>query len=829
MKKKRILLGVTITILLIISSILVYLLVIRKDNNNIEERLNINEIITIPKIDISLGDTFYLKKEDNNKLVVYDFDNKKLSEQELDEDDFYEIYNNKYIIIKNDKKALVVDQNGKEIKSGTYAITVYSNDKNYIIIDNKLYNGNMEEVYELSDNLIVDNYINNKLYSSNIINNILILTFEDKENNMLIDLTTKEVLYKGYDDYFLFNENNDTIEYIAIKQDDTYDIYNMKNKKVVMSDVSIDENYIITKDNKKMYIYNNKIYEDNTKINKKYHLSTKDCEVGGKLLDNKNNTIIDKCMLYYEEVFNDVIIGSNIKEHVLYQNNKVITNDYISKVGDYILTYNYDEEGAVTKYKLYNKKGEKKDKSNEVSYLGNNIYLEYNTIEGTNIILDSNLNKIVDNINSIDCPYKNYCTVSDDNLNKKIYRDGKEVSSNIYYDITMDEDKIIAVGLFNTYIYKLGTKKEINIDTKEEVDINIDEIIDKYKLDNIKDKIKDNEELFKKYAYIVENNNNLLDYKKQVMDMFDLIVSNKEYLNELRLLNKLKELNIVYSDDLGRGVGGTYSDYDTKVSLLDKDNYTLYHELTHFADFSFNNYNNIYNLYNCNNKYVVKKGYDISCSPIYIDTNFITEAGAELYSGKYYTHELEAYTPAPTILEALEYICGTKELNEWFFNSDAYFKKLWLEAGYTTEETEKIISSLSNRTKILSSGNDDTIFIVDTLIDLYKIKKNDNFMNDSKFKYILRTLIDYRRDFTTSNYSSELNTIVSENNNIAEVLNSSLDGYTLYKTFGDLIIIDGKEYISSLGYKGNEIGALLIDYDFDNNKVLDYKYTLRDN
>ena len=95
MKKKRILLGVIITILLIIiSSILVYLLVIKKDNNNIEERLNINEIITIPKIDISLGDSFYLEKEDN-KLVVYDYNNKKLSEQELGEEDFYEIYNNK--------------------------------------------------------------------------------------------------------------------------------------------------------------------------------------------------------------------------------------------------------------------------------------------------------------------------------------------------------------------------------------------------------------------------------------------------------------------------------------------------------------------------------------------------------------------------------------------------------------------------------------------------------------------------------------------------------------------------------------------------------------
>ena len=52
------------------------------------------------------------------------------------------------------------------------------------------------------------------------------------------------------------------------------------------------------------------------------------------------------------------------------------------------------------------------------------------------------INKIVDNINSIICPYKNYCIVSDDNLNKTIYRDGKEVSSNIYDDITIDKDKI---------------------------------------------------------------------------------------------------------------------------------------------------------------------------------------------------------------------------------------------------------------------------------------------------------------------------------------------------------------------------------------------------
>lgn len=125
----------------------------------------------------------------------------------------------------------------------------------------------------------------------------------------------------------------------------------------------------------------------------------------------------------------------------------------------------------------------------------------------------------------------------------------------------------------------------------------------------------------------------------------------------------------------------------------------------------------------------------------------------------------------------------------------------------------------------LFSNEDKTGNIIGLLVGVILLLGMNDILDLDK----IWKLIDYRRDFTTSKYSSELDIIVNENNTITNALNSSFDGYILYKTFGDLIIIDGKEYISSLCYKGNEIGALLIDYDFDNNKVLNYKYTLRDN
>ncbi len=810
MKKKKLIVIILVIILGISIGTTTYLLLPKK-NNLKEPVLNINNTIVINSLNVEVGNDFYIVKNDNG-FTTYDLSQNKLYtyEDKLTE---YSIYNN-YIIITNEDKTLVIDKNGKEIITGKYLTSLYNNTK-YLIIDNKVYNSNMNEIYTLPD------YFNDKeLYLCQIINDNLIMTFEDKQYNKIINLNTKEEVYTNFDEYISTEIENEESKYIIIKFNDKYDIYDTIKKEIVIKDINIDRNLLISKDNETIYIYNDKIYKNNTKINNKYHMDNTSCEVGGKLLDKKNNIIIDKCMLYYEELFTDIIMGSDNENSVLYINNKILSANTFAKEGEYIISYTYNENESTSK--IYNKEG-KEIKTGSITYfINNNIYKEYNTTTQTFYFTNNKLEKISPEFEYIECPYNNYCNVLDTNYNKTLYRNGKKITSNIYDEIIVKENYIVATTVFNTYIYLLGTNPEININTKEELDINTNEIIDKYELKSMKTKIKDNIDFFNKYAYIIENNDKLLDYKKQVLDIFEIIIDNKKYLNEISLLKKLKELNIVYTDDLDPGVAATYEDGNTRINLGEKDTGTLYHELTHFIDYSFNSNNYQYHLYKCDNKYIIQANYSSQCEILRIETNFITEAGAELYSGKYFTKEIEAYSPAPLILEALEYIYSQEEINKWFFESDTYFKKIWLDMGYSFEDAQKVIESLTKRTKIGYYNDDDTIFLVDAIIDLYKYQNSNEFLQDNKFTYILRSLIGYKKDFSNSKYSNELKTITSNNDTIKKIFKEKFPDYYFYNDFGNFIIIDNKPYLSFLAYYKGKTKILLINYDFDNNSIIDY-------
>lgn len=810
MKKNKIIVIILVIILGISIGTTTYLLLPKKSNLK-EQPLNINNTIIINSLDVEVGNDFYIVKNDNG-FTTYDLLQNKLYTYE-DKYTGYSIYNN-YIIITNEDKTLVIDKNGKEIITGKYLTSLYNNTK-YLIIDNKVYNSNMNEIYTLPD------YFNDKeLYLCQIINDNLIMTFEDKQYNKIINLNTKEEVYTNFDEYISTEIENEESKYIIIKVNDKYDIYDTIKKEIVIKDINIDRNLIISKDNETMYIYNDKIYKNNTKINNKYHMDNTSCEIGGKLLDNKNNIIIDKCMLYYEELFTDIIMGTDNENSVLYINNKILSANTFAKEGEYIISYTYNENESTSK--IYNKEG-KEVKTGSITYfINNNIYKEYNTTTQTFYFTNNKLEKISPEFEYIECPYNNYCNVSDTDYNKTLYRNGKKITSNIYDEIIVKENYIVATTVFNTYIYSLGTNPEININTKEELDINTNEIIDKYELKSMETKIKDNIDFFNKYAYIIENSNKLLDYKKQVLDIFEIIIDNKKYLNEISLLKKLKELNIVYTDDLDPGVAATYEDSYTRINLGEKDTGTLYHELTHFIDYSFNSNNYRYHLYKCDNKYIIQANYSSQCEILRIETNFITEAGAELYSGKYFTKEIEAYSPAPLILEALEYIYSQEEINKWFFESDTYFKKIWLDMGYSFEDTQKVIESLTKRTKIGYYNDDDTIFLVDAIIDLYKYQNSNEFLQDNKFTYILRSLIGNKKDFSNSKYSNELKTITSNNDTIKELFKEKFPDYYFYNDFGNFIIIDNKPYLSFMAYYKGKTKILLIDYDFDNNSIIDY-------
>lgn len=812
-KKKIIFILLGLLLILIMGIIL---LIIYKDKDNNE--LNINDKIVINDPDVFIYNNFYIKKNEDN-IMVYNFDNDIIYKYD-GKIDGYEVFNDKYILMDNDNEYMVIDNTGNMVTKGTNGMSVHEMDTNikYIIVDNKIYDNEMKEIYELPDYFVEETFVNYNLYSLNITNDILAMVFVNNEHNMLVDIDTKKEMYLGFDGYLRLSDR-----YIAIGYDNKYKIIDTDSKKVIYDNVRVDENLIIWNNDNYIYIYNDKIYTDGTKINDKYYMKSEGCKVGSKLVSD-NEIKISECMLYYEEYDNDVIMGFNIDNSILYINGDIKKASIFNKIGRYIKSYQYND--GLTVYNVYDSGGKKVLENKELYYLGNDIYQEYDIDENISYFLDSNLNIISDKFNYASCNKNGYCIVSDNNYNKMLYKDGKVVTNNIYDDIEIKDNYITAKMLFNSFIYRLGNLDEINIDYVEEVKIDADEMIDKYDLSSFKDKIDNNKVLFNKYAYIVENNNNLLEYKKQVMDMFSVVIDNKEYLNELTLLRKLRDLNIEHVQDLGVGVAGVYSDSlgEIKIKLKERDNNTLYHELMHFIDYSFNNNSFGSYIYNCNGKYSIGKSYNTTCEIVSIDTNFITEAGAEVYSGKYFTKEIMAYQPAPTILEALEYICGSNEVKNWYFNNDIYFKMLWFDIGYSKEEVDKVIEALTSQTQVIKSGDDNIILIVDSLIDLYKYRNGNEFLNDNKFKYIIRSMLDYRHDFSSSKYKNELEEIMSDRDTIVNVFRDKFSEYGCYSGYGEVLIIDNQVYISISCYKDNKLGVLFVEYDFDNNKVLDYSY-----
>lgn len=812
--KKKIIFILLGLLLILIMGIILLIIYKNKDNNE----LNINDKIVINDSDVFIYNNFYIKKNEDN-IMVYNFDNDIIYKYD-GKIDGYEVFNDKYILIDTDNEYMVIDDTGNMVIKGINGMSVHEMDTNikYIIVDNKLYDNEMKEIYELPDYFVEETFDNYNLYSLNITNDVLAMVFVNNEHNMLVDIDTKKEMYLGFDGYLRLSDR-----YIAIGYDNKYKIIDTDSKKVIYDNVRVDENLIIWNNDNYMYIYNDKIYTDGTKINNKYHMKSEGCKVGSKLLYD-NEIKISECMLYYEEYDNDVIMGFNIDNSILYINGDIKKASIFNKIGRYIKSYQYND--GLTIYNVYDSDGKKVLENKELYYLGNDIYQEYDINENISYFLDSNLNIISDKFNYASCNKNGYCIVSDNNYNKMLYKDGKVVTNNIYDDIEIKDNYITAKMLFNSFIYRLGNLDEINIDYVEEVKIDADEMIDKYDLSSIKDKIDNNKVLFNKYAYIVENNNNLLEYKKQVMDMFSVVIDNKEYLNELTLLKKLRDLNIEHVQDLGVGVAGVYSDSlgEIKIKLKERSNNTLYHELMHFIDYSFNNNSFGSYIYNCNGKYSIGKSYNTTCEIVSIDTNFITEAGAEVYSGKYFTKEIMAYQPAPTILEALEYICGSNEVKNWYFNNDIYFKMLWFDIGYSKEEVDKVIEALTSQTQVIKSGDDNIILIVDSLIDLYKYRNGNEFLNDNKFKYIIRSMLDYRHDFSSSKYKNELEEIMSDRDTIVNVFRDKFSEYGYYSGYGEVLIIDNQVYISISCYKDNKLGVLFVEYDFDNNRVLDYSY-----
>lgn len=820
MKKNKKRLVISILVLFVICiSVIVYIIINKHVNVNEDKGLGIENIIALNSINVKIGNDFYVKDE-GEKLVIYDFSNNIISEYQ-DSYSYYEIINKKYILVTDKNIKRIIGKNGNVLVNGTHVKSSYDN--KYILVDNCVYDNYMNKVYVLD-------FTGEFEYTAEFGNDLLFINSYQKDSkSVIIDLKEKEILWDNFENSLSYS-NNGKVIYFRFTKDNKGYLFDAKTKKILYENITYENesymgyNTFIYKDNV-LYIEDEVIYKDNTKINNQYVMSKDTCNKGYKLKDNKNNIVVNKCMYVYKVLFDKAILGINEEYYILFYKDKEIVGGEITLEGDYIkVAASLDLLGDGSTYEYYDKNLKPIDISENVniSYIANGVYSGYDYINYKSSFLDKNLKIVEDNLYNIYCD-NNYCDISKNAYEHYLYKNGKKLVDDAFVSINFNKDEIILESLYKTYIVKLGNNKK-RLDFNFDFNIDMDDIISKYDLKDIEFKINKNEKLFTKYAYIVENNNMLLDYKKEVYDLFEIIVDKKDFLDEFYFLHKLGYLNIHKADILHNGkADGTYQDFNTRIDFVTDENRVIYHELVHFLDYSIkNNVSTI--LYKCNDKIDVYEAIpNIPDGCDYVNmpyTNYIVESGAEAFTSKYFTKNITAYNFGTYYFESLEYIYKTKNVDEWYFKDDNYFIKTLYEEFNDEKIVSKIIDALNDTTS-LDATYKYTGYLMDILIDLYKKHNDEDYLNDRKFTFLIRPMLDYV-NVDKSKYYNEFKNLFNIDYGDVENIKKEIN-YENFNSYLVPIIIDDKMYLSWNVWDNNTKNAIVwINYDFLNDKVNNY-------
>ena len=821
MKKNKKRLVISILVLFVICiSVIVYIIINKHVNVNEDKGLGIENIIALNSINVKIGNDFYVKDE-GEKLVIYDFSNNIISEYQ-DSYSYYEIINKKYILVTDKDIKRIIDKNGNVLVNGTHVKSSYDN--KYILVDNCVYDNYMNKVYVLD-------FTGEFEYTAEFGNDLLFINSYQKDSkSVIIDLKEKEILWDNFENSLSYS-NNGKVNYFRFTKDNKGYLFDAKTKKILYENITYENesymgyNTFIYKDNV-LYIEDEVIYKDNTKINNQYVMSKDTCNKGYKLKDNKNNIVVNKCMYVYKVLFDNAILGINEENYILFYKDKEIVGGEITLEGDYIkVAASLDLLGDGSTYEYYDKNLKPIDISENVniSYIANGVYSGYDYINYKSSFLDKNLKIVEDNLYNIYCD-NNYCDVSKNAYEHYLYKNGKKLVDDAFVSINFNKDEIILESLYKTYIVKLGNNKK-RLDFNFDFNIDMDDIISKYDLKDIEFKINKNEKLFTKYAYIVENNNMLLDYKKEVYDLFEIIVDKNDFLDEFYFLHKLGYLNIHKADILHNGkADGTYQDFNTRIDFVTDENRVIYHELVHFLDYSIkNNVSTI--LYKCNDKIDVYEAIpNIPDGCDYVNmpyTNYIVESGAEAFTSKYFTKNITAYNFGTYYLEALEYIYKTKNVDEWYFKDDNYFIKTLYEEFNDEKIVSKVIDALNDTTS-LDATYKFTGYLMDILIDLYKKHNGEDYLNDKKLTFLIRPMLDYV-NVDKSKYYNEFKNLFNIDYGDVENIKKEIN-YENFNSYLVPIIIDDKMYLSWNVWDNDfeKIDVVWINYDFLNDKVNNY-------
>ncbi len=807
-------------------------------------------IVTIILLFVILLVVIKLKNNNKDELVI-------ASKQTYVDYKYEELFD-KYLFVSKNGKLGAIDNSGNTVIDFFYPdssnillysdVVIIKSVDNYYVYDNSL---NLLLTLEGQVNFVSDLYNNetfyyydNKLY--NLKGELLYDSAYDyfsKVGNYIFtdyEITNIETEEK-IDIRYIVNSGNNV--YATSKDESLLYIYNLEENKFIeyQNIETYSSGYLLKyKDDEYIFTPNQGLIDKKSKIDVgEYKFDFSVCEHGFKIYDKKNNSISEVCYYDYYTSSNPNVI-TLLKDEASYflNDGEIIENKYDGfVVGNYITNFS-QEDGLINIYDLKGNKIENSECLVSLNYLYDNKYICSDGVK--DFIVDDSLNKISESYDSLYCPNESYCVYAKDEK-YGLLLDGKQVIEPRYNLIisSPNNDRVVAQSLFQIDVFSFAksnkelSKEKINEEfEKPYITIDTNETIRDYNLEEIKDLIYKDEDLFKKYAYIVINNDKLGDYKSKVMKAFYEVVSNKEYLDEDYFLESLRKLSIEKKDTLDEeNVVGLYYDFSKSIELLNDNDNVLYHELTHFIDYSFTS-NSSNSIYKCGDEYLsynefrklkIKEAYE--CELIFSDeVNFMVEGGAEYYSSHYLNDNvLRTYKLQTNVIGALSYIYGYDKINDIFFDGEDGYYNLFMLFENASISKEEYANFLEITSRFHSITIKDYFYVTDILIRLYEKNSSKTWYEDKEFGGIISLIIGFNE--VDSSYTSRYSEYEKLDYDFYSKTKNILGEENMYNvsTIYEYMKTDDGTYLVFDSYGGNDFDAIIVKYDFENDTVLDMK------
>lgn len=810
-KKKKIIIGSVIGVI-IIGTILSFVLIFNK-----KKSIQIVDKIELDVPVLHVTDDYIYTKEKNGISVK----NKKMEEINfLPFKTFFQV-EKENLVFQSDGTYIVTDLTGKTLVTSKRPVDFYidsATQKNYFFTNSILYNTNGQELYSnieedfyMNYDFIVISHDSVQRYINFETNEEFTIDTENDSRNMYLNKAL--VFYKNgkYSIYFLDKKEwyQDTFE--SVKREGRGYIFSNEAKEVYLSNKGelLDKKEELSKE----------------KVSKEYYLDYINSDCGIIKKESNGETVSDVCVYDYEiSPFDSNWIlwfeNNDLRgKFSVFPDGKIIEGDG-KFVGKYLVINSIENDST-----LYNSNGEEQNAFCPLFSEQSDYYICQDFAYMS--ILDKDLKEVSDYYDYVECNDFGYCKIEKDGLYGLWYQ-GKVVIEPVYMEIYFSSDRIVGNRIFGSDIFVLGNSKESKkVESTKFIyeDIDIDFIIEKYELEEIKSAIDENRDFFKKYAYIITHNEGLKGYEKYLFSMFIVLADNKAYLDEDYFLNQLSLLSIELIDELD-GAAGTYT-FNNYVVSIQKEyevESVIYHELMHFIDFCINKETEYFEK---DNRILTKEEYkQLSISEKkkvtfsnYIE-NFLVEGGAEFFTSTYFENgHIWGYESLVNIYQALTYIYGYDTISEIFFSSNGKKKmqELLQLNNLQFGEFLNLCSSTYSNDLFYSIDSQTIVSVIDYLVDFYKKEKGDNWQADTEFIFLLSRFLPYDRENVESKYLEEYDLIEGT---WTTLLKKILQEHDINDATYLFYYIDDE--IHGIVFKveeENKYGVLKMEYDFKNEKI----------